>query len=115
MNERYIEKKYPPFFTAVVKIFLILLIAAFVYNTAETAFDKNKTEAVSEAALSGGEIPESLSGNAVITAIKLLSGSLLIAFSYLSFLFFKGKEYIYFFITAAINAIFFISALSAFL
>ena len=114
MKDRYIEQKYPPFFSAVVKIFLVLMIAAFAFNAAETAFNKEKTEAVSEAALSGGSLPESLSGNAVLSAVKLLSGSLLISFSYLSFLFLKNKEYVYFYITAVLVLIFIISVLTAF-
>ena len=113
MNDKSIERKYPRFFSLVVRVFLILMIAAFILDTAFTVFDTDKVKAVSEAALNGGILKESLSGSAVIDSIKLLSGSLIISFSYLSFLFLKGREYIYFFITAALVLIFSFSALSA--
>jgi len=108
-----IEKKYPRFFSAVVRIFLVLMLAAFIFNIAEITADKNKAETAGIAAVCGGELPESLSGSLVVNSIKLLSGSLVFSFSYLAYLFFKEREPVYFLITFFLVIIIILSAVSA--
>lgn len=115
MSDKSIERKYPRFFSSVVRVFLIVMIAAFTADTVFTVFDSAKIKAVSDAAFNGGSLPESFTGSAVINSIKLLSGSLIFTFSYLSFLFLKGREYIFFFITAALVLVFAVSAVTALL
>ncbi len=110
MESKLIERKYPRFFSAVVRIFLFLMVSAFIFNLFSVVSDRSSAEKAAEAAISGEILPQSISGVAVIAAVKLLSGSLIISFSYLSFLFFRGREYIFSLITALLVLIFLISA-----
>ena len=113
MKNNRVEKKYPRFFSAVVRIFLVIMLAAFTFNIAEITADKNKAETAGITAVNGGELPESLSGSFVVNSIRLLSGSLIFAFSYLAYLFFRERERLYFLITFFLVLIIILSAVSA--
>ncbi len=114
MSDRNIERKYPRFFSTVVRVLLILMVVSFIFNAAEFALDRNKASAASAAAFTGGSIPDSLTGTVLMAAVRLLSGSLIITFTYLSSLFFREKEYVYSAVTAALVIIISISAVSSF-
>ena len=110
LKNNTIEEKYTAFFSQIVNLFFILMISTFIFNIAETALDKNKTAEALEIAISGGRAASSVSEKLVIVSVKLLAGSLIVSFTYLFILFFRGREYFYSIITAILIIVFLISA-----
>jgi hypothetical protein len=111
-----IENIYVRFFTLTVRIFLFIMIAAFIFNVSDIVLNSEKAADVCITAIDGGELGSVyLSHSIMIFTVRLLSASLIITFSYLVFLFYRKKEILYSVITASIVLIISTSAVLSFL
>jgi hypothetical protein len=111
-----IENIYVRFFTSAVRIFLFIMLAAFVFNVSDIVLNSEKAADIAVTAVDGGELDSVyLSHRIMLSTVRLLSASLIISFSYLVYLFYRKKEILYSFITAAIVLIILSSAVLSFL
>ena len=117
MSDFNLEKKYASFFAAVVKLFITVMIFSFIYHAAEILMNPETGEKYISILLDGEKTSQVLfSFKMLIICIRLLSSSIIISFSYLSYLFFKKNEFLYSGITLLIVVIILLSAfLSSFI
>lgn len=116
METNGIEKKYALFFASAVRVFLFIMLAAFIFNLTDILLHSDKAADIAVTAVEGGELERVyLSHRIILSAVMLLSASLLISFSYLVYLFYRRREYVYSFITAALVLIISTSAVLSFL